>query len=128
MKNLMSLDEKLRTSLDGMLELRTRMEKMDQIPSIDRDRIQDDYYHYERIVRDARYDIQKHLNLIRQREADQTGGARAKVPGPVNEQKQEEPPRQKEHDRYFSDDLSRKDKQVDWKEERRLQAEMYREF
>ena len=118
MKNLLSLDEKLRTSLNGMLELRTQMEKMDQIPPNDRDKIQDDYYHYERLVRDARYDIEKHLNLLRQREADQTGGARAKVPGPVNEQKREEPPWQKEQERYFSDDLTRKDKQVDWKEER----------
>ena len=31
--------------------------------------------------------------------------------------KGEEPPRQKEHDRKFLDDLSRKDEQVDWKEE-----------
>ena len=52
------------------------MEKMDQIPPSDRDKIQDDYYHYERLVRDARYDIEKHLNLLRQREADQTGGVR----------------------------------------------------
>ena len=124
----MSLDEKLKTSLDGMLELRHQMEKMDQIPSVDRDKIQDDYHHYERIVRHARHDIQRHLNFIRQKEADQTGGALAKVPGTVNEPKREEPPRRKEHDRYFSDDLSKKDKQMDWIKERRLQAEMYREF
>ena len=101
---------------------------MEQVLQSDKDKIVDDYHNYAKIVREARSDIDKHLYLLRQREADQTGGARAKVPDAATNQKKEEPPRQKEPDRYFSDDHARKDKNVDWKEERRLQAELYREF
>ena len=56
------------------------------------------------------------INVLRQKEADQTGGARAKgSTGPEN--KREEPPKHKDHDKYFSDDLSKKDKKRNWKEE-----------
>ena len=113
MSNLNSLDEKLKNYLEGILELRHQMSKMDQLPAADKDKIHDDYHHYERIVRDARHDIQKHLNVLRQKEADHTGGARAKVPTSESDPKREEHPRRKDHDRYFSDDLSKKDGKVD---------------
>ena len=73
-----------------MLELRHQMTKMDQLPAMDKDKVHDDYHSYERLVKDSRHDIQKHLNVIRQKEADQTGGARAKVPASEFEPKRKE--------------------------------------
>ena len=122
MINLNSLDEKLNTSLDGMLELRHQMTKMDQLPVMDKDKVHDNYHTYERLVRDARHDIQKHLNVLRQKESDQTGGARVKVQASEFEQKHEENPRHRDHYKYFSDDLSKKDKKRNWKEGRRQET------
>ena len=95
---------------------------MHQLATPDKNKIHKDYHIYKKLVTDAWYEIQKHLNVLRQKEADHTGGARAKVPSSDTEKKREEYPRRKEQDRYFLDDLSKKDKKRDWRE-----ANMYKD-
>ena len=109
-----------------MKDFRHRLAELPQLTTPNKNKIHESFHIYEKLVKNARQDIQRHLNVLRQKEADQTGGARAKVTLET-EKKREETPKRKEHDN-FSDDLSKKDKKRNWKEEQRLEAEMYREF
>ena len=122
-KTLNTLDEKLKTSIEGMKELRQRLVELPQLATPDKNKIHEDYHTYDKLVADARHNIQRHLNVLQQKEADQTGGARANVTLET-EKKREENPKRKDQDKYFSDDLSKKDKKRNWKEERRLEAEL----
>ena len=99
-----------------MRELRHRLADLPQLPTPDKNKIHEDFHTYDKLVKDARQDIQRHLNVLRQKEADQTGGARAKETTETDK-KREEPPKRKENDKYYSDNLSKKDKRRNWKEE-----------
>ena len=67
-----SLDEKLKVSFEGMTELRHRLAELPQLPTPDKNKIHEDFHIYDKLVKDARQDIQRHLNVLRQKEADQT--------------------------------------------------------
>ena len=123
------INNRITIALKGMCDILTTIQALNYVDAEYKAKAFSDYCHYQKGAEEDKNKISKLLSAIQQKRADFETGTKPKhkqsnSDGAVG---QNANPKDASFDKHLSDDLNRKTSQ-DWKEERKREADAYKQF